>query len=93
MDRNEATTAYIAAQDLRRLYNAYRATSKANIWIMRNIRHNVVHDPSMVKEKKTDAFLQLQQKEALSLETDLIFKKRIAQLEQRLEELKKMDFI
>ena len=93
MDRNEATTAYIGAQDLRRLYNAYRATSKANIWIMRNIRHNVIHNPSMDDDTKTDAFLQLQQKEALSLETDLVFKKRIAQLEQRIEELKSLEFI
>jgi len=93
MDKEEAITTYIAAQELRRLYNAYRATSKANIWIMRNIRHNVIQDTSMEDDRKMDAFMQLQQKEALSIETDLVFKKRISQLEQRIEELKSLDFI
>lgn len=93
MDKKEAVTTYIAAQELRRLYNAYRATSKANIWIMRNIRHNVIHNTFMEGDKKIDAFIQLQQKEALSMETDLVFKKRISQLEQRIKELKSLDFI
>lgn len=91
MDRKEATNAYISTNDLKRLYNAYRATSKANIWIMRNIRHNLIHDPSKSEDEKTDAFLQLQRKEALSIETDLVFKKRIAQLDIRINELKNLD--
>lgn len=90
MTIDQATISYIAAQDLRRLYNAYRATSKANIWVLRNLRHNVLNNDTMSSSERMRAIKQLHQREALSTESDIVFKIRVDQLEQRIDEIEKI---
>ncbi len=87
---NKATKAYLASQELKRLYNAYRATSKAHIWVVRNIGHNIKNDESIPNDEKIAAFRQLQEREALSIETDLVFKVRANQLQRRIAELESL---
>lgn len=85
MTTDEVIRAYAAAKRLRALYDAYRATSHAHLWVLRRIAK--AHEAST--PAGTLGLQRLHERAALSRQADLAFRARAEDLRRRLEELRK----
>lgn len=88
MTNQELTAAYLGCVDLLKLYNAYRATSKANLVVMEKVRKNIQYSGKEIDNDDLSTYAWTKEYEALSLKNDLVFKIRTEQISQRIEELK-----
>lgn len=87
MTRDEATIAYIATKNLRRLYHAYRAMYRANGMMLHKISGQAAQDDSLSLLQKTYAAQVFTERKAYAQQMDLSFRVRLEQLDPRLAEL------
>ena len=88
MGNQELTAAYLGCLDLLKLYNTYRATSKANIAVMEKMRNSIRNSKKEIDNDDLATYVFTKEYEALSLKNDLVFKIRTEQLQERVKELK-----
>ena len=91
MTRDEAISTFIAAEQIEALYNAYRATSLASIWVSRISQRNLQKNQLLETEEGILNFQELLEKQRLSEKTDLVFTIRIQQIQRRISELKNLN--
>lgn len=87
MTRDEAITAYTACKDLRLLYNAYRATSRAHALVLERLGESLSDTEDARRRSRREQ--RLRQQLSLAQETDLVFKMRAEDLTARLDDLRK----
>ncbi|MEX2498306.1 MAG: hypothetical protein WD397_05460 [Wenzhouxiangellaceae bacterium] len=88
MNRDDATRTHRAAVKLERLYHGYRATNRAIGMMIHRLEGSIATDEDMPDSEKRARLQQLTRRKALAQELDLAYAERIAQLEQRLAELR-----
>ncbi|MEM6448146.1 MAG: hypothetical protein AAF704_16510 [Cyanobacteria bacterium P01_D01_bin.123] len=86
MTKDEAVRARIAALKLERLYNAYRATSRANAMVLTRISAELI-DTEQDPGKRLQKLQRINQEMAVSRESDAVFRARAEQLQRRIAEL------
>ncbi len=86
MTRDEAVSARIAALKIERLYNAYRAASRANALVLARVRAELERrerDPLRLQRLRQ----RILDEASVSRENDLVFRDRAEQIARRIEEL------
>mgnify|MGYP000229642608 CR=1 FL=1 len=87
MTLDQATVAYQAAKKMEQLYNAYRSTSLAHIWVLRQARRNIQERRNSSIEEQMRTTKDILIRENLAKETDLVFGIRVQQVRRRIKEL------
>lgn len=87
MTLDEATKALIAAKKLERLYNAYRATSRASGMTLNRIKASYEKNEDIIESERNRIIQRLVGEIALSHENDLLFADRVDQIRRRIVEL------
>jgi hypothetical protein len=88
MDDDEAALAYAACRDLRALYEAYRATSRAHLLVLRRVDAGAAFsDRPRTADERLRQQLALAERAALAGETEAVFARRSQQLRDRMLEL------
>jgi hypothetical protein len=84
---DQTVTAYTALQELRFLYDAYRASSRAHVMVLQRIESGL-GDRRMTGEERNRTRLELIRHASLASETDAVFAIRAEQVRRRLLELR-----
>lgn len=87
MTLDEATRARLAAVKLEQLYNAYRATSRANAIVLQRIAATIAESDDLGEAERNRVSQRIVGDVGLSRENDLVFADRAAQLRRRIKEL------
>lgn len=86
MTRDEAVRARFAAVRLERLYNAYRATSRANAMVLAQVA--AAHERAAPHEAPNiDLQYRIQSEVNVSQQSDLVYRERAEQIARRIAEL------
>ena len=83
---DETVTACTALRELRFLYDAYRASSRAHVMVLQRIESGL-DDQRMTRDKRNRVRLALIRRASLASETDAVFAIRAEQIRRRLLEL------
>ena len=86
MTHEEAVKARIAALKIERLYNAYRATSRANGMVLTRLASELEKNEKD-RARRQRIGQRIIREMAVSRESDFVFKERAEQIRRRLEEL------
>ncbi len=84
---DETVLAYIATRDLLRLYDAYRATTRAQIAATQQIRRHRFPPDTQLTEDMATELSALNREESLFWHTDAVYGLRRNQMRQRLFEI------
>jgi hypothetical protein len=83
----ETVTAYHAVRGLQQLYDAYRATSRANMFVLGRLMRGIQDADGVPAEKRTRDYVAAAAQAALSRQSEAIFTLRRDQLRRRRLEL------
>ncbi len=84
---DETVRAAHASRDLIRLYDAYRATARAQIAAIQQVRRHLYADADRTDTERAIALARIDRREALAMHTDAIYAERREQVRRRLHEL------
>lgn len=87
MTLEEAVRARRAALALERLYNAYRATSRAHAMVLLRIGADLDGGASPLGERQRRLKRRVSEDLAVARETDRVFRERAEQIARRVDEL------
>lgn len=85
---DDSVAAYAAARELRALYAAYRATSRAHVLVLRRMAAGLEADATTAREERERARQEIVRRTARARETEVVFGIRADQLRRRLLELR-----
>ena len=83
---DETVRAAHASRDLIRLYDAYRATARAQIAAIQQVRRHL-NAAARPDPQRAIALAQINRREALAIHTDAVYAERREQVRRRLHEL------